>query len=59
MRADLAMSIAEAILIRVAGRMEVGQAVREMRWEMLNRGNVLGLAYTPYSLANLHIERVP
>ena len=55
--ADMAMKIGEAILDRVAKGMQVGQAVREMRWEMLDRGNVLGLAYTPYSFANLHIER--
>src|SRR6185436_3290537 len=56
-RADMAMAIAEAILSRLGNGMQVGQSVREMRWEMLNRGNLLGLAYTPYSLANLHIER--
>jgi len=56
-RADMAMAIAEAIFVRVAEGMELGQAVREMRWEMLNRGNLLGLAYTQYSLANLHIQR--
>ena len=57
MRDDMAIAVAEAILSRVADNEEVGETVREMRWEMLNRGNVLGLAYTPYSLANLHIQR--
>ena len=56
MRADMAMAVAETIFLRVANGMEIGQAVREMRWEFVNRGNLLGLAYTPYSLANLHIE---
>ncbi|HAW52077.1 MAG TPA: hypothetical protein DCX54_07100, partial [Flavobacteriales bacterium] len=56
-RADMAMTIAEAILTRIGNDMEIGHAIREMRWEMVNRGNLLGLAYTPYCLANLHIER--
>jgi hypothetical protein len=31
----------------------VGEALRSMRWAMIGRGNVMGLAYTPYCLANL------
>jgi len=33
----------------------VGAAIRTMRWRMLARGNVMGLAYTPYCLADLTI----
>jgi len=34
----------------------VGAALRSMRWKLLARGNVLGLAYTPYSLASLTLR---
>lgn len=40
----------------VAGH-PVGDAVRRLRLELLAGFNPLGLAYTPYSLAKLHIER--
>jgi hypothetical protein len=33
----------------------LGQIIREMRWELLNKGDLLGLAYTPYGLADLHV----
>ena len=55
--ADMAMLIGELVLSRITNGMQVGQAIREMRWELANRGNLLGLAYTPYSLANLRVER--
>ena len=35
--------------------MSVGQTVRELRWELLVRGNVMGLAYSPYCDADLRI----
>jgi CHAT domain len=35
----------------------VGEAVRRLRLELLAGFNPLGLAYTPYSLEKLHIER--
>lgn len=34
----------------------VGQAIRRMRFDFLFRGNLMGLAYTPYCSANLHLE---
>jgi hypothetical protein len=33
----------------------VGQALREVRWELVSRGNLLGLAYTAYCLAGLRV----
>lgn len=41
----------------MAGR-PIGDAVRRLRLELLAGFNPLGLAYTPYSLAKLHIERI-
>ncbi|GIE92566.1 CHAT domain-containing protein [Paractinoplanes rishiriensis] len=35
----------------------VGAAVRRMRWELLSRGNVMGLAYSPYCDADLRLPR--
>jgi hypothetical protein len=34
----------------------VGQAMRTMRWALVRRGNLMGLTYTPYSLANLRLR---
>ncbi|HWO62238.1 MAG TPA: CHAT domain-containing protein [Umezawaea sp.] len=33
-----------------------GQALREVRWRMINRGNVMGLAYTLYAVAGLRLR---
>lgn len=33
-----------------------GQALRELRWRMLGRGNVMGLAYTLYAVAGLRLR---
>jgi hypothetical protein len=34
----------------------VGAALRTLRWEMLGRGNVMGLAYTLYCVAALRLR---
>ncbi|MEU5259961.1 hypothetical protein [Amycolatopsis sp. NPDC021455] len=34
----------------------VGQALRALRWRMINRGNVMGLAYTLYCVAGLRLR---
>lgn len=39
----------------LAGR-EVGQIMRTLRLDLLARYNPLGLGYTPYCVANLHLE---
>jgi hypothetical protein len=36
---------------------KVGQAMREIRWELANKGNLLGFSYTPYCLSDLHLVR--
>jgi len=35
----------------------VGTALRQTRWAMFARGNLMGFAYTPYCLANLALRR--
>lgn len=44
------------LLARLAGGMPAGEAVRRTRWEMLGRGNVLGLAYALHAGADLRLR---
>ncbi len=37
----------------------VGQAILSMRWDLLNQGSFIGLAYTPYAMSDLHLELAP
>ena len=39
----------------VAGA-SAGEALRAARWDLVRRGNVMGLAYTAYCLSNLRIR---
>jgi hypothetical protein len=53
-RLPLATEIAQNFLKRVIiNGQAVGAAMHELRWELANKGNLLGLAYTPYSMSNL------
>lgn len=56
-RLPLAIEVAERLLKKVLGSASVGRAMHEVRWELANKGNLLGLAYTPYCLSELHISR--
>lgn len=55
--AGMATYIGDIILKKIADEETMGDAIREMRWELANRGNLLGLAYTPYGFADLKIVR--
>lgn len=55
--ADMAMYIGDIILEKIANEDTIGDAIRDMRWNLVNRGNLLGLAYTPYGLSDLRIKR--
>jgi hypothetical protein len=46
----------EFLLQLLVGGASVGRALRETRWRMVNRGNVMGLAYTPYCVAGLRMR---
>ena len=48
---------AEKFFERLGRGEDVGQAILGMRWDLLNQGSLLGLAYTPYAMADLHLER--
>jgi hypothetical protein len=59
-RLPLATEVAELVFTKLletkpnGERFSVGEAIQQMRWSLLNKGNLLGLAYTPYCLASLH-----
>lgn len=44
------------LLARLAGGMPAGEALRRTRWEMMSRGNVLGLAYALHANADLRLR---
>jgi hypothetical protein len=55
----VAIEVAESLITKLAQPqpITVGEALREIRWQLANKGNMLGLAYTLYGLADLHIVR--
>ncbi|GGV28208.1 hypothetical protein GCM10010260_80790 [Streptomyces filipinensis] len=46
----------EELLTRLLSGASIGEALHGTRWAMLRRGNVMGLAYTAYCLANLTLR---
>jgi hypothetical protein len=54
---DLADEVAELFLsYLLEENATVGQAIRRMRCDLLAKGNLMGLAYTPYCSADLQLE---
>jgi hypothetical protein len=53
----VAAEVAEFIFGQLAGPNgpTVGEGLRSVRWQLANKGNLLGLAYTLYGLADLHV----
>ncbi|WP_345541978.1 CATRA system-associated protein [Phytohabitans rumicis] len=52
----LASLFMESFLARFMRGATAGDALRRARWDLVARGNVTGLAYTPYCLAGLRIR---
>ncbi|WP_220211445.1 MFS transporter [Reticulibacter mediterranei] len=52
---DIAAEAAEHFFAAFQAGKTVGQALQHMRLHLLAKGNLLGLAYTPYCSANLHL----
>jgi hypothetical protein len=50
---QIAGEAAEEFLMQLQNKLSVGQALREMRLHFLSKGNLMGLAYTPYCSAKL------
>ena len=51
----LARAVGSGLLARIVNHDQLGQAMRTQRLALLERGNVLGLAYTPYGFAKLKL----
>ena len=47
---------AERFFARFGAGEPAGTAILNMRWDLLNMGSLIGLAYTPYCLADLHLK---
>jgi hypothetical protein len=52
-RLPLAIEVAESFLTLIAEGTPVGESLQRVRWSLANKGNLLGLAYTPYCVADL------
>jgi hypothetical protein len=52
----VAVPVAEMLFASLAAEEPVADAIRSMRWTLMNRGNLLGLAYTPYCFADLRVS---
>jgi hypothetical protein len=57
--AGLAAPAIELFLRPLFSGATVAAAIRDMRWALLARGNLLGLAYSPYCDAGLHLPQPP
>jgi hypothetical protein len=51
----VAFAVARRLAELLGQQVGVGEATYRIRWELANKGNLLGLAYTPYCLADLHL----
>jgi len=52
----VAVEVGELLFQALTQKQAVADAIRSIRWRLANRGNLLGLAYTPYCLADLRIR---
>jgi hypothetical protein len=55
---DLAGLLGEIVLDQLAGGASIGAALRSARWQLINLGNVMGLAYTPFCLSGLRLRNI-
>ena len=54
---EVAVSVGEMLLSSFTAGEAIADAIHSMRWQLANRGNLLGLAYTAYCMADLKIEQ--
>jgi hypothetical protein len=52
---EVAIPVGEMLLSSFTAGEAVADAIHSMRWQLVNRGNLLGLTYTPYCMADLKI----
>jgi hypothetical protein len=55
-RLQVAIEMAQSILAGVSKSAPLAKSLHEARWALANKGNLLGLAYTLYGLADFHME---
>jgi len=55
-KVPVAAEAAKIFLEKLFHGVPAGQALREMRWALANKGNLLGLAYTLYAMADLRTQ---
>ena len=53
---NVAVEFATSLMTHLAQGHSVCEAIRFVRWSLVNKGNLLGLAYTPYCLADLAVS---
>ncbi len=53
---DVANVVGELLIGQLLAGATVGAAIRAMRWQLLAKGNVMGLTYTPHCLAGLRMR---
>ncbi|WP_412062040.1 hypothetical protein [Rubrivirga sp. IMCC45206] len=51
----VATEVAESVYRAMLGGASAGEALRDVRWQLANKGNLFGLAYTLYGLASLRL----
>jgi multiple sugar transport system ATP-binding protein len=52
---EVAGEAAAELLVAIQSNTKVGSAIQQMRRRLLRKGNLLGLAYTPYCFADLQL----
>lgn len=55
-RLPLAIEIGESLMQKLAAKVPAGVALYQMRWELANKGNLLGLAYTLFARSDLCLD---
>jgi hypothetical protein len=55
----VAVEVAEMLIRSLAAGEPIADAIRAIRWNLIDRGNLLGLAYTPYCFADLRVAFEP
>jgi len=55
-RLPLAVKVAENFFQRIVASETIGGAMYAVRWDLANKGNLLGMAYTPYGLSSLRFQ---
>jgi hypothetical protein len=56
-RLPLATEVAETLIEQLAAGIPAGRALFDLRWKLSNKGDLLGLAYSLYAMADLRLVR--